>query len=385
MNSIEYDVIIITWEPFPYGLAATNRILSYGQKIAEKNRVLLISLCNEKYCNEYNIKPKGQFANIDYELLWGTFFFKNKNKFLRKIIKLFIYLKIYYNLLFKYKVKIIITYYYLQLMMTFMLKIICLLKRIKLLRDVTETPDRISSILLRNIEIQSYRLFDGIIVMTEGIRDTFSFIKNKKIFLLPLLIDIKRFKTDNIIVQNYFFYCSGGTLERDGLLDIIDGFLLFYKKNNNYILKIATSIDLNKEYDKKVYKLICENPVSIQYLGKISSEKIPELLISSTALLVTPHKDYVTKGFPTKLGEYFASGRPVICTSISTLNKIIPCDCAYIVKPNHPEEIANALVQIINDTIKSTILGKNVRKFMKSKFSIETYYTDFSLFLFKNV
>ena len=62
------DLVIVTNEPFPIGLAATNRILSYAYEIAKQKKVLvLIAKPTELPKNIKNSKNKGTYNNIRFK------------------------------------------------------------------------------------------------------------------------------------------------------------------------------------------------------------------------------------------------------------------------------------------------------------------------------
>jgi glycosyltransferase involved in cell wall biosynthesis len=120
---------------------------------------------------------------------------------------------------------------------------------------------------------------------------------------------------------------------------------------------------------------------SITYLGQILSFDIPQYLMKATALLVTPHKNYVTRGFPTKLTEYLISGTPVICTSIDDLKTELGNDNVYMVSPNDISAIKNAMLDIVSNKNKAQKIGLNGRNFAINKFTMRNYVQALMTFL----
>ncbi|MBT7817404.1 MAG: hypothetical protein HN566_11765, partial [Polaribacter sp.] len=58
------DLVIVTNEPFPYGAAATNRILTYSSELSKNKRVkVLIVKPTELPSNIINNQVLGVFAN----------------------------------------------------------------------------------------------------------------------------------------------------------------------------------------------------------------------------------------------------------------------------------------------------------------------------------
>ena len=126
---------------------------------------------------------------------------------------------------------------------------------------------------------------------------------------------------------------------------------------------------------------LINNNDDIEYLGIIESNKIPQLMLKSTGLVLTPHHDYITKGFPTELGEYLASGKPVICTSIKTLKESVPEGCSFMVSPNCPDEIAQAMETIVDEHDKAMIIAQKGKRFVVENYTIHPYLNDLLRFI----
>ena len=95
--------------------------------------------------------------------------------------------------------------------------------------------------------------------------------------------------------------------------------------------------------------------------------------MEAKVLMLTPHKNYVTRGFPTKLGEYFASGTPVICSSIDNLVDQIPSDIVSFVRPNSPDDICEALNNLLSDNQASMELGDKARQWVTENYTMGNY------------
>lgn len=375
---LKYDVIIITSYPFPVGLASTNRIKSYAKEIAKTKKVLILTFAQSNYVIGGEKYISGVSDNIDYEYLRPSD--PAKKSIISKIFyRIITIVRFYYFLLFKYKTDCIISYFH-DVAYTKRLFYLARIRKIRIYKDITETFEGyFGTEKDRCIQKKLQGLFDGLIVMTKEIGDYFSEINHNQ-FVLPMGVDVDRFSNIKSEIGKYFFYCSGGVLERDGLLDSLNGFLIFSKSHPEYIFKIATPINHQDEYHKKVWNIIQANS-GVEYMGIIASTEIPQLMVNSTALVVTPHHDYVTKGFPTKLGEYLASGRPVICTSISSLENNISSGCTYMVSPNRPDEIAEKMEEIVENPSAANTVAKKGLDFVKNKYTVAPYLNELMEFL----
>lgn len=366
----KYDLIVVSYEPFPYGKAATNRMLSYLVGIAEEKQILYLCTASPSV-NTPNKEKSGLYNNIHFRYT-STPVLKGKSSFLKKTLNLIYRYIALFSLLLIYKYKSVLLYS----SMPFYNKIVqlaCKIKRTNLFIDKTELVGynysrKTSDILKFKKDMKS---LTGIVVISQGLYDYFDNLDSSKKFLLPVLVDLSRFKQQT--KEKYFFCCSGANLERDGLLDCLNGFLIFSKKNKDYVFKIATNLNLEDPYHRRCKDIMDQHPDLIKYLGNLPSYEIPNLLCKSTALMLTPHKNYETKGFPTKLGEYLASGTPVICSSIDDLMAVLPSDTAYIVPPNMPEKIACALQSIVENNQLAETIAKKGRQLMSENYTIHAY------------
>lgn len=376
-----FDLIVVTTEYFPDGGAATNRIISYAKEIAKKKKVLLLSLAAQQF-NKCEIRTSGNFQGISYRYVQNPNGGKhNPGKIIRSIRRIPKPFLLYWFMLFKYSAP---TCIYISRNMRYALrmKAVSLIKGMKLIREISEAPYYITNTFKRNIVKQMYRMFDGMIAMTTYIRDFFDgVVSQERFFILPMSVDASRFKTEDNTDGKQIFYCSGGNLERDGLKDILDGFLLFQKTHPTYKLRIATPFDEKDDYHKNVLKIIRGNENCVDYLGVLAAAEIPSYISSSTCFILTPHTDYVTKGFPTKLGEYMVSGKPVICSKIQSLTENIDDGCVIWVNTNSPSDICDALCNIVSDPAIASEIGERGRKMVLNKYTIPPHLDALMKFL----
>lgn len=377
-----YDLIILTKESFPDGLAATNRIKCYASSIAECKKVLLLTVAGPKYNVVKEIDQSGTCCGIDYRYLGKASLNYNPSKFVKAWFMVKRYVKLLFLLLFSYN--------YSSLLIVgreiFLNTVPCLIvwvKRKHIFKEISETPEYIENKMHRRIQTKVCDMYDGLIIISNGIREYFSYNKDDSHFFnLPILVDMNQYRDyEHVEKKNNFFYCSGGNLERDGFIDTITGFLKFAENNDGYKLQVATPLNLSDPYHRKAKEIMDANSQKIEYLGTLSAAIVPQKLMCSLGLLVTPHSDYKTRGFPTKLGEYLASGTPVICSSIESLRSQIDSDCVYFVHPNSPQEIADKLLYIVNNPKEAKITALKGRQIVIERYTMVNYKKNLVSFL----
>ena len=331
--SKHYDLIVISAEPFPYGQAATNRMLSYLQGLSENKKVLYLCTASSSNTDTPNRSRTGIYNGIEYRYIESPYATGGYNRALRAFRLFWRYFMLCILVLCKYSCTSILLYSSQKLPIK-IVRHLASIKRVHIFRDITELVGYNYSKDPQNIEKMKLEMskFTGIISISQGIYDYFDNISQSRKFLLPVLVDMNRFAISKE-KQKTIFVCSGANLERDGLFDSLNGFILFNEKYPGYTFEIASSININDSYHKKCLDLIEMYPNLFKLLGPLPSYSIPGKMVEASALILTPHNNYQTKGFPTKLGEYLASGTPTICSMIDDLSGVINANIVYPVKP----------------------------------------------------
>ena len=100
--------------------------------------------------------------------------------------------------------------------------------------------------------------------------------------------------------------------------------------------------------------------------------KLVELLTTADALLL-PMKSHghSDMGIPTKLLEYMACGRPIVCSSAGESARIVKeASCGYVVQPGNAQALSDAISELIKDP-STKKMGLNGRKFVEKNYTIE--------------
>ena len=368
--SKQYDLIVVTGEPFPYGMAASNRLLCYASSIATTKRVLVLT-----YDAPYRegVQEYGNIKGVDFRYMQPPMM--RPNKIRRFMFLIYRYAKLLLLLLFYYRCKSVV-FLSRKVIYAVAIKSVLAIKRVKFYREISETPENIKSKWKRDVVLYMQCLFDGFIVISTGIEDLLrGYVRNSKYFYLPVLVQMDRFEECGIVEsRDVVFYCSGGNAERDGLLDTLNGFIQYRNANHTDIkLEIATVLYNNNPYHKEVKEIIEKYPDYFTYLGCLPTMEIPRKLMEARVLMLTPHKNYVTRGFPTKLGEYLASKTPVICSSIPDLAEQVPFDIVCFVKPKSPSDICVALKSLLSNHEMSNELGCRARHWVEQNYTMNSY------------
>ncbi|MGN6639089.1 MAG: glycosyltransferase, partial [Mucilaginibacter sp.] len=111
--------------------------------------------------------------------------------------------------------------------------------------------------------------------------------------------------------------------------------------------------------------------------GKISNDKVPAVLVNSYVLLSSqPATMRAQGGFPTKLGEYMAVGRPTLLTDVGEISKYITDgENAWLARPNDPDHFAEKLEYIINNYNEAMKVAENGKKYILQNFDYKIQVT----------
>ncbi|MBN1126429.1 MAG: glycosyltransferase family 4 protein, partial [Sedimentisphaerales bacterium] len=166
----------------------------------------------------------------------------------------------------------------------------------------------------------------------------------------------------------------GGTFaEKDGVETLIDAFDRIAEKHGHteLILTGKGSEDRMKAIMDRIAG--CRYPERIHYKGYIPSEDYYPF-ISDCDILCTIRTGsaFANTGFPFKLGEYLATGKPVIASHVSDVAEyLIDRENAMLVEPESVDALADAMEFLLSDPDRAGRIGLAGRKTATESFSID--------------
>ena len=107
--------------------------------------------------------------------------------------------------------------------------------------------------------------------------------------------------------------------------------------------------------------------------GFVSSDNIPQLLSDSSILVLPrPESSQATYGFPSKLGEYLASGNPVIASGIGELPLFLTDKKSVIFTvPSDADDLAGKITWALEHSGEADGIGLNGRRVAELNFNSE--------------
>jgi len=380
----QLNIIIHTINGFPGSTrAAVKKLSLIAKTLTEYNNnvtILNVSSINNNTSNKKKISPFiSKYNGIKYIYCGGTI---KRNSIFLKMIS-FAISKIYeFSILKKLgkqkKIDILILSYkpILSLVYYWILSKIYKFKIVLSVMELHSTNPTKNIITKINGKLHAryaYAFADGVIPISQYIIDS---IKKhyplKPIFKLPVICDYNMYNTPkNNTNDNYFLYC-GDVGYYEVILFIIES---YEKTIGDYKLIIIASGEKTKlnQLQQRINNSHKNN--SITLLSNIPEDKLINLYINAKALLIPlRNKLRDIARFPHKIGEYLASGNPIITTYVGEIKYYFSDEINAIIAKNYDvEEYANKMQWVIENPEKAQKIGEEGKKLGLQYFDYKIY------------
>lgn len=207
----------------------------------------------------------------------------------------------------------------------------------------------------------------GIIVLSDYLKDQMERLTKKKIPVIyyPITVNLNYFKSEQKEQNNSVKLFYGGSFGiKDGVLFILEAFAKLSEKHSH--LELVLTGKPPKAGMKEVEDFIANSGVKnkIHYLGYLSDEEYYKTMNGCDVFLATRiNSKYAHAGFPFKLGEMLATGKPVIATKVGDIEKYLTDNVnAIVIDPDSANQIYDAIELLILSPELRTEIGANGRK-----------------------
>jgi len=256
---------------------------------------------------------------------------------------------------------------------------------IKIIHERTEYPFLVNNeSVFKKIDLFIYyklvHKFDGLFVISNAIKKHFiEDIKLKiPIVIINMIVDPTRFEfktNNNYPDHSYIAYCGSMEGDKDGVETLIRAFgkaVNQYSFCSDLKMKLVGDISNEKLANKLAKIAIASNCFDrIDFTGKVERDKMPLLLSNAKALaLARPSNKQAEGGFPTKLGEYLATGKPVIITRVGEIENFLKDgENSFLAQPDDVDSFASQIGNVFRDYDKAASIGEEGRKLIYSVFN----------------
>ena len=108
----------------------------------------------------------------------------------------------------------------------------------------------------------------------------------------------------------------------------------------------------------------------IHAVGYVERDRLLQLYADASALLIPLFDDLRSRArFPTKVGEYLASARPVVTTAVGEMERFLTDrDTALVSPPGDPAAFAENLIAVLDDPELAARIGDAGRGLAEDRF-----------------
>lgn len=227
------------------------------------------------------------------------------------------------------------------------------------------------------ITLKVLKHVDLFLVMTKTLIGYYEKLASKKAHFLhlPMTVQIDRFngcRMDDRFKPPYVAYTGTYTNIKDGVSILIEAFALIANKYPDYKLYLAGFNHPDMAIQKQIIK---KNKIEdrVFHVGALDKEEIPSFICNASLLvLARPDSHQAQGGFPTKLGEYLATGNPVCVTSVGEIPDYLEDNVtAFLAKPGDVESFADAIDRALSDKVAAKEVGLHGRRIAETVFNSE--------------
>jgi glycosyltransferase involved in cell wall biosynthesis len=380
------NVIIISKMPFPEGFASTIRFTTYSRGLlADEMSVNVLCIKpTEQRKSIKNSNVKGIHEGIEFEYTSGNTV-RNKYLILRPLVNFRGFLISLVRILSLKKeknTKAIILIGPFGTIKELILFIVSRFLKIKYIQERSEYPFILQrGNLINKFNLWLYltfscKLFDGMILISNVLADYFKKYVSKKaeLFILPIVVEPERFNTNSNVGKSkskYIAYCGSMNSNKDGIDCLIESFEIIAPNFPDLSLRLIGRTDF-PDFVKLQDKVKSMNFTErIIFTGRVTNEEMTELLNNALLLvLARPETIQAKANFPTKIGEYCSTGKPIITTRVGSISDyFIHGKNAYLAEPGNSVDFALKMEEALSDYNKALEIGVEGKKLAYSTFN----------------
>ena len=240
--------------------------------------------------------------------------------------------------------------------------------------------------LANRLSLQIKNMATGIVVISSYLEDKSRLLTDGRvpIHYMPISVDMTLFpdKSYKNTTRKTLFY-AGSFGKKDGMLVLLEAFDKLAESYDNIVLILTGRGDSDsmKEFFSRVEASPYKN--RIDYRGYMDEEEYYSLLNDIDIPCMTRvDLAFAHAGFPFKLGEFLATGRPVIASKVSDVERfLVNQHNAMLVQAGSSEEICDAAEFLLANLNYAKAIGKRGREVASTCFNHKQQGDDLLIFL----
>ena len=247
-------------------------------------------------------------------------------------------------------------------------------KNVKVFYEITELPYVFSNnkSWLDKYEKELLPIFNGIFCISNKIN---SYVQkfNSNTKKLLTVVDLSFFDTNSPSPFSfpYIGYCGTNQGNKDGVLILIEAFASIAKKYPNLKLVMVGDNSNMEEIRETLYtisKLALEEKVI--FTGFVERAMMPVILCNAQILVVSkPDIEQNSGNFPIKIGEYLATGVPIVATTVGEIPLFIKDgESGFLAEPGSVISFAAKMQEALDNPGRAKSIGIEGKRIAQEMF-----------------
>lgn len=375
-------VLFFTPDPFPSGHAMTNRILSYCYGLIHHDiKVNVISTSSRKH--KWTSKGNEWLNNVR----WMSFAMPDmlQCKVTRLLHKYLVYIlsslaflismikERYDAVVFNGSDKSL-NFFIVWLAKSFSSLVLREVNECPLLRyDSSNNGEEYANRLIKD----NYGCFNYLLVMTNQLHFFMAEhgIPDCNMLFIPNTTIISRYSSkeshQNVSFKNYIAFTGSLSNQKDGVLYLIEAFERVVNNKVDIDLVIAgfgSTQEINAVNEMLKNKTIASKVI---FLQNVPSCDIPSIINNAKLLVLSrPYSLQAQYGFPTKLVEYLATGKPVLATAHGDMRIFMrEKENSFLLDSVTPEHIAEKIIEVLSNYQQAKKVGIEGQRLVDTSFN----------------
>lgn len=245
---------------------------------------------------------------------------------------------------------------------------------------------RVKNALTRHATRQTPQVANGLAVISSHLETKFRALTAGRVPIhhLPILVDMARYPEQPRLFGDTItlLYC-GSFGVKDGVPVLLDAFDRLAGRFEN--LRLVLTGKGPREVMQPVLARIGASPYRgrIRYLGCLDENAYYATLNAADIPCMTRvNTGYANAGFPFKLGEFLATGKPTIASRVSDVERLLEDRRdAMLVRPDNSEDVISAVEYLVTDAKRAASIGLRGRKKACQRFDYQSQSEAFLRFM----
>ena len=392
MYNSPFNIAIVGKYPFPHGMAATNRIITYSKGLIAGSVGVTYYACLPPTRENLEYAPESEYEGI--RCIYSMHRTKGSNRFTSLIVSACSILLSMVKLVRHHR-KSPYRFLFISDDSTLIMVLYTLLGKllgIKMVFIGDEYPSPMRTKFTDKLPVCKVIVFKIIhfllscrVLMTKTLREFYDTqISLKPTHILPSIVDIDRFDQKRKPTSaKQLCYMGGMDLTKDNVDNIVRAMPAVLSEYPDLKLSLyGTPPPVHRKLlEELIASLGLEKSVFIK--PRVNFDDVPRVLGSAHVLVTSQQQTKrIEGGFSTKIGEYMISGTPALFTHVGEIgNHIIDGHNGFLVEPDDPSAYATKLRYIIENYDKALQVAERGKQYVIDNFGSTAVARELKLFL----